>query len=335
MIMTAAFGGAALVLHGQAQAGSSRVGTAELQISGPYRHDNLIVFLLHGDDALRGKSYLTLEEALRDKRVVVHETGDVQELAIENVSSAEVYVQAGDIVKGGRQDRVLQVDLILPPRSGKVPIASFCVEQGRWSRRGAESAVMFDDAAHALSSKDLKMAAKRDRSQGDVWREVSESQDKLSAALRADVAAPASPTSLRLTLENREVKQGAEGYVRALSDIIHRRKDSIGYAFAINGKLNSADVYGSSHLFQKMWPKMLRAAAVEAMAEKSAAAGSPEIDPTSVRALLARPAGEGSPRRHEVSGRVERVTQERKDAVVFETVERESGTLVHVNYLTR
>jgi len=70
-----------------------------------------------------------LQEAMERKAVIVHETSEVNELSIENVSqSEEVLVQAGDIVKGGRQDRVLAVDLIMPAGSGKMPIAAFCVE---------------------------------------------------------------------------------------------------------------------------------------------------------------------------------------------------------------
>src|SRR5829696_9211553 len=101
----------------------------EGRISGPYTHKNLSVYLVHGEDVQKGKTPLTLEEAMSRKLVVVHETEDVNELAIENVSQKdEVYVQAGDIVKGGKQDRFLAVDLIVPAMSGRLPIDSFCVE---------------------------------------------------------------------------------------------------------------------------------------------------------------------------------------------------------------
>ncbi len=48
-------------------------------------------------------------------------------------------IQAGDVVKGGRQDRTIGVGFVLPAKSGRVPIPSFCVEIGRWHRRAAES----------------------------------------------------------------------------------------------------------------------------------------------------------------------------------------------------
>ena len=47
-------------------------------------------------------------------------------------------------MKGGRQDRVVTVSFLLPPKSGKVPLASFCVEQGRWSARGTEKSAHFE-----------------------------------------------------------------------------------------------------------------------------------------------------------------------------------------------
>jgi len=110
------------------------------RISGPYTHKNLSIFLVHGKDQLAGRSFLTLQEALAQKKVRVYETKDVNELAIRNLSNEDIYVQAGDIVRGGDQDRMISIDFIVPPRSGRMPISAFCVESGRWSKRGEEQA---------------------------------------------------------------------------------------------------------------------------------------------------------------------------------------------------
>ena len=109
------------------------------RLSGPLVYENLAVYFIHGKSAA-GKLPLTLDEALARGVVLVRETGDVNQLEIENRGNDEVFVQSGDIVKGGRQDRTLMVSLVLPPHSGRVPIASFCVEHNRWTRRGSESA---------------------------------------------------------------------------------------------------------------------------------------------------------------------------------------------------
>src|SRR5215471_15850240 len=104
---------------------SSAAGQApvsEWNLSEPCTYRNLAVFLIRGKDTHPDKKLLTLQEALAEKKIIVHETGRVNELSVQNVSEdAAVFIQAGDIVKGGRQDRVLAYDLIVPAQSGRVP----------------------------------------------------------------------------------------------------------------------------------------------------------------------------------------------------------------------
>src|SRR5262245_2661899 len=100
---------------------------ADYRLSGPYSHGNLTLYMVHGKPGDTGKPPLTLEEALKRGAVRVRETGTVSELEIENLGDQDIFVQAGDIVKGGQQDRVVQLDLVLAPKSGRVPLAAFCV----------------------------------------------------------------------------------------------------------------------------------------------------------------------------------------------------------------
>jgi len=87
--------------HGSPRDGSE-IQTADYRVSGPHTHKNLAIFLIHGKSLAEGKTFLTLQEALEQKKVVVYETKDVNELAVENLSNEDVYVQSGDIVKGGQ-----------------------------------------------------------------------------------------------------------------------------------------------------------------------------------------------------------------------------------------
>src|SRR5260370_42398071 len=113
-------------------------GKDEYRLEGPFTRGNLTVFLIHGKDRIKGQTFITLQEALVQKKVIVRETRSVNELTIQNVSSEEVYVQSGDIVKGGKQDRMRPVDLILPTRSAKIGISAFCFANGRSTKRGSE-----------------------------------------------------------------------------------------------------------------------------------------------------------------------------------------------------
>jgi hypothetical protein len=306
----------------------------EYRLTGPYTHKNLTIFLVHGKNVIKAKSFLTLQEALVQKKVVVYETKSVNELSIQNFSSQDVYVQAGDIVKGGQQDRMIGVDLIVPPRSGKLPISAFCVEHGRWSGRGNERAGVFSSSADAASTKEIKLAAKRSNSQGGVWESVTVAQDKLSRNVGARVNSPVSASSLQLTVENGKVQETAESYVKALTGILNSGDDVIGYVFAINGKVNSADIYGSNVLFTKLWPKLLKANAVEAIAELQDNKFRP-ASAESVQGFLSdSEKAKGSPK--DVSARVNLMTREDEENILFETRDKQQpGTWVHRNYIRK
>lgn len=308
------------------------------RLSGPYSHKNLTFFLVHGENTMTGKTPLTLEEAMERRVVIVHETGDVNELAIENVSqNEEVFVQAGDIVKGGQQDRVLAVDLIVPARSGRMPIDSFCVESQRWSARGSESCTQFNTGgggggAH-VASKDLKLAAKHSKSQGEVWDKVAESQDKLSAATNTNAASNVSRSSLPLTLEARPVRESAETFARFLSDIVDHKSDVIGIVMIINGKINSADTYGSNALFIKLWPKLLKAASIEAVSESHAETDKNAVTAADVGWFFETVEKAETKEDRTITDRVSMKTRETDTSVLFETTDR--GTIIHRNYILK
>jgi len=248
----------------------AKVGT----LSGPFTYNNLQVFLVHGDTQLEERHYATLSEALERKLVVVRETGNVQQLTIENVSKdVTVFLNAGDIVKGGRQDRTVRDDLILSPRSGEVPLATFCVEHGRWTRREDENPAAFSANTKVLSSRKEKLAARYGLNQSDVWSGVVEQQMKLNenvsrmAGKSVDIRSAASESSLQLTLENKDLDAVKGKYLDKLNTVLNGKTDVIGFAYAINGEINSAEVYNNKSLFRALWPKLLDAAITEAITE--------------------------------------------------------------------
>ncbi len=149
------------VLTGSAAAEPQR------HISGPLQHGNLSIFLLHGRSA-PGPVPLTLQEALTSGTVEVLETGKVSELKIRNTGDKPVFVQMGDIVKGGRQDRVLTLSMLLEPKSGDVPVGAYCVEQGRWSARGKEDARRFALSEAMMPSREAKVALARTHAANDT-----------------------------------------------------------------------------------------------------------------------------------------------------------------------
>ena len=305
-------------------------------LSGPYQHANLTIFLIHGPDQPDSRMFTSLQTAMERKLVIVHETSDVNELAIENTSNLEeVFVQAGDIVKGGRQDRVLSVDLILPVKSGKVPISAFCVENGRWSQRGKEPTGLFTVSESMVATKRLKLATRTPAAQAQVWDEVRIAQQKLSTNVGDTVAAKASETSLQLSLEHGKVQESSAEYVDKLSSIIDGPNDVIGFAFAINNQLNGADVYSSTALFKRFWPRLLKAAAIEALAERASTVKNEPISMAATNEFLVS-SERGEETFNDITGRTRMAKRDGAKGVFFETRDMDhDGDWIHRSYLTK
>jgi hypothetical protein len=306
-----------------------------LRLSGPFTHENLTVFLIHGDDQMKGRKLLTLDEALEQKKVVVHETKEVRKLAIENASDVEVFIQAGDIVKGGQQDRVIVVDLIVPPKSGKLPLESFCVESGRWAMRDGEESDKFSSSKSSAPSKDLKAACRALRSQRGVWDKVAQAQGKLTENVGADVKSAKSESSLQLSLENKKLAEMIAAYEKELKGCVKDKDDVIGLAIAVNGQMNSADVYASHELFLKLWPKLLQASAVEAVSELKK---DKKFDPATLDAAKAWMADAEKGKRSDldVNKRLAEVRQENDKSMLFETLDREQkGACLRRSYVAK
>jgi hypothetical protein len=328
------------------------------QLSEPLVHANLAIYFIRGP-SIPGKVPLTLEEAMAAGTVRVRETGNVNQLEIENIGDSEVFVQSGDIVKGGKQDRTLMVSLLLPPKSGVVPIASFCVEQGRWTARGREDVRNFSTAAASVPSRELKLAmkapvpaapavadpsiarpamqAETGTRQQKVWDSVRDTQARLSGSLGAQVRSAVSASSLQLALESEKLADAQKSYIAALKAAGERDNAIIGFVFAVNGELNSADVYPSNALFRKMWSKLLTASVIEAIGHKDQpAAAPPSVE--AVNAFLAQ-AEAGKTAAKALNAGVRLDTREAETAYLFETVRLAAPSAaeawVHRNYLAK
>ena len=263
-----------------------------IEFSGPFVHENLAVYLVHGA-SVAGPVPITLREATAKNAVRVIETKNVNELMVENLGDSEIFIQSGEIVKGGAQDRVMAVSLILPARSGLVSISAFCVERGRWSARGAEDPNTLHAAGTTMPPRGVgqfavsaiaafaarqtpqagptpeareRIIAQISQAQALAWSEASRLQADLARRLKAKVTRSDSPTSLALTLDDQHVQAAENAFVETLQPHGMEDTDVVGYVLAVDGRLSSAQIYASNGLFQKMWAEQLRAGAAEAIA---------------------------------------------------------------------
>jgi hypothetical protein len=312
-------------------------------ISGPSRYRHIAFYFVHG--ASDGAPVpLTLQEALENGAVSVRETGTMNALSLENLGNAEVFIQAGDIVKGGRQDRVLSNDLWLPARSGDVPIAAYCVEPGRWTARQAEEATKFSSADASMPSHSAKLrmhaaglwAPGREAhampAQAVIWEECAAAQERLARSLGPSVRAEASRSSLQLSLETEKVKGARKAYIDELQTAGESGQDIVGSVVAINGKIKSGDIYASNALFRKMWSKILAAGATEAIGETPTdPASPPKIE--EICSFLA--GAQKIPQSECGLNHGSRLITREGESLLCAELQRSDGSWVHQNYLAK
>jgi len=277
----------------------------------PIRHGNLTVFPVAAPKSYSTGEFLTLDEGLRSGDVVVTEYGNVRGLmrrrpapAVQRESGAEVnrlvlinnskrplLLLAGEIVTGGKQDRVIGKDRIVPAESDPVDLSVFCVEPGRWvatsdhfgtsGKTYAGSAGGVGGSAGTLMAQpSVRAKAMGDKDQAQVWAEVRKQQQSMSVEVAA--AAPSisaeeirSTSSYARVMENKDVKQKVDEIAAPIEHnyetLIKQLRDrkAVGVVVAVNGRIIWADVFASTELMEKYWPKLVRSYASEAVVTRA------------------------------------------------------------------
>jgi hypothetical protein len=327
---------ALLVQSGVALAAGAKA--VPLRLSPPHRHQNLAIFLVHGGSTIKAE-FLTLDQAIAQGKVVVHETGKVNSLAIENRSDRPVYIQSGDIVRGGKQDRSLADDYLIAARTNVPSVAAYCVDYGRWSGRDGDRADVFASSTDRVVGRRMKLAVAArnpEQSQAMLWSEAEENLKKLSQTLGTDVKVENDDSlSMQRTLEHARVRSAVEAYVAKLEKITEVEADVIGYAAVINGQVSCADVYGSKQLFKAMWPRLLRSVAAEAAAERTNSASAFASDGRVLAVMRDAEKAKQAARRD--YGKLSVTIFESKDNVLIETREERvaPGGFLHRTYLPK
>ena len=313
-------------------------------LSGPYKHKNLEIYLVHGKQE-NDRNYMPLNEAMGKKVAIVDETGNVGQLIVKNTSGNQyVFINSGDIVKGGKQDRVVRFDILIPPQSKGIQISSFCVESGRWRKRGIESLQNFSGNRDMISSKRLRLSSKYVQSQGEVWASVASHQGKLSQNIgwfmnknNTDVYNDKSSTSLQLTLESKDLEKIVNEYQDILIPVLKKseRNDVLGFVYSINGELNNGEIYNNYVLFQKLWEKLLKAAVTEAISEYDKNLAIKAVPRAEVEIMLTS-VNNGKKRIMDINPATQIISYEQDKYIMFKSEDMQNDNRwVHQNFICK
>ena len=268
------------------------------QVLAPIRHGSLTIFPVVSGRSHDAGQFLTLDEGLRSGEVIVSESGSVSplvrprhdhvrleplqqrdgalvnRLVLVNNSKRPLLLLAGEIVTGGKQDRVIGSDRIVPAESDPIDLSVFCVEPGRWVGTSANFNAPAASAGYMLQPS-VRAKAMADKNQQKVWDEVGKARMTMSETVQVSGAAPevAQTSSYAGVVENRAVRKQVDSvtapiqheYQSVISQL--RDRNAVGVVVAVNGEIIWADVFASSKLLEKYWPKLVRSYAAESFSQ--------------------------------------------------------------------
>jgi ARG and Rhodanese-Phosphatase-superfamily-associated Protein domain len=306
-------------------AGETSAIVGDYKLLEPITHGDLTVFPVVSVKTHDTSGFLTLDEGIRSGEVVVTEVGNlhgamrrrpnqqstyqnaqVNQLVLVNNSQRPLILLAGEIVTGGKQDRVVAKDRIVPAESDPVDLGVFCVEPHRWVANSSK----FDTHASVMAQPSVRKKAMAEKDQQQVWAEVNNAKTTMAANARAAAppaagngqptgiaggsgtgAGTAAPNSTTATVEvyasnlraldstssyaearengvvQKQVEEITEPMQKSYESLIKqlRNQNAIGVVVAVKGHIVWADLFASSALLSKYWPKLLQSYAAEAL----------------------------------------------------------------------
>jgi hypothetical protein len=310
-----------------ALAASTGAAAAFESISAPVGSGNLAVYFVRGSGTGTAAP-MPLDEALATGAVKINES-PLRPITIDNTSARAVFVPIGTLITGGLQDQVVAQSMIVPPGSTGTPLDIYCIDPFRAAARGDEDPLTFTSNGTLFPWRMARLALLANGSQSKpiellrqsgIWWSIDTVRAQLSARLgealeppravtwKDTVGGDARPsallrareatwrTSLPLALENRKLAEALAPY-QAAFPAQAQGADVIGAVFAINGRIEGAEIYQSHELFGRMWPNLLRAYATQALAASDADASQilPPVSEVNASLAAAQEAAARSP----------------------------------------
>jgi hypothetical protein len=270
-------------------------------------YENLTIFPVVSSGGYDTSAFLTLEDGLSSGEITVREQGaetlirnrqgertvppayngpSVNQLVLINHSKRPLLLLAGELVSGGKQDRIIAKDRIVAPGSDPLPLDVFCVEHGRWSA-GSQFT-----AAKTIVHPSVRENAAVKQKQADVWASVANGSNVSGSGGGVGSGSRAAAPAPRVTTESISIAMATEAPTQSYSKIYDSRRVSgsvdtvvneiqrrfrketsglkgeavVGVVVAYGGEVAWSDIFASGELFDHYWTKLLRSYAVEAVA---------------------------------------------------------------------
>lgn len=233
--------------------------SARTTFAEPITVESLTLTPILAKESASKESLIVLDEAMKKKLVRIHEVegGQVNNLTLTNKSDQPLFLLAGEVIIGGKQDRIIGSNTIVPPnKTQDVPV--FCVEHGRWDNSSKEFTT-----ANALAHGRLRGRANYD-TQSDVWAEVADKNEKRQTKSSSDTYRHVAQQQASGSLAGDWEKK-----INASLAKLPSKSQLVGFAVSVNGKVATIDVFDNPALFAKLQGKLVRSYITEAIDVKA------------------------------------------------------------------
>jgi hypothetical protein len=292
----------------QAAGGPQETANGYYKVLDPIESGNLLLFpvVRASGNSAGATPFITLDEGIKSGQVEVTEAGraqgmvrrrgavdgpayrgdEVNTLVLVNNSDKPLLLLAGEIVTGGKQDRVIAKDRIVPAGSEPIDLGVFCIEPGRWTASSETFGASAKAPAHSFmvqpSVRERAMVAK---DQQEVWNSVRGSISQMAMASApstgssmdvgsgAGYARSMGTTSYARAMEDSSVSakvdEAAAPVMKAREQVIAqlRKEGAIGVVVAVRGEIVWADLFVDTDLLSRYWTKLVRSYAAESLTE--------------------------------------------------------------------
>jgi hypothetical protein len=230
-----------------------------------FTYKNLRVYPIKAKTTLKEQTknyarYTSLKEALEKKKISITEKegrgegAEVNTLYAQNTSNDTLFLMAGEVIQGGKQDRVIGQDVVIPPKSAKVKLPVYCVEQGRWSEKNSGNQF---NGYFAVSGLSVRKAVEVSKNQSEVWAKVSDANKKNKVATSTGAYTALSSANDYVKIENE--------YYKTLQPRLAAEKDVVGLIVASGDKVLGCEIFATEQLFRKSADNLLRSYIHEAV----------------------------------------------------------------------
>jgi hypothetical protein len=282
------------------------------RIGEPVTYETLTVFPVLSSQEAYTADFETLDAALASGEAIVAEQGEymrrsrngggesspaissgpqVNQLVLLNRGKKPLLLLAGEVVSGGKQDRIIGKDRIIPVGAQPLPLDVFCVEHSRWTNGGdtfaagktmvhptvrAEAAVA-QDQSKVWAAVRGDTAAGRAQAESQMSSNLEVTAPQISRQQLSSVMASAAPTEgYRSIYQSAAVGPSVENFALEVEKRFKRATSGlkgehvVGVIVAFGGEVAWSDIFASSQLFDAYWSKLLRSYAVEALTRPGA-----------------------------------------------------------------